>query len=89
MSYLYVLEAMNRLNILEMKLEKKAAREYQENRDKLLDCAKCHAKPEHSYDSFGMPFHRLECPKCHSYVEYPKKWNGVQEEWNNLQEEMP
>ena len=82
-------EMVLELRELEHNLEIKASSDYQENKKDLKNCARCDVPPEHSYDSFGMPMHRLECSVCHSYIEFPKSFEGAKDKWNNLQEKTP
>jgi hypothetical protein len=74
------------LQELECDLEMKAFSDYQANKEAIKNCARCNVPPRHSYDSFGMPMHRLECPICHSHLEYAKKFEGVKNYWNALQD---
>ena len=76
-------EGMAKLAALNSDLEAKAATDYSENKDKILDCPNCKIQPNHTYDSFGMPMHKLECPNCGLMAEYAKMFKGVVEYWND------
>ena len=70
---------------LNAQLELNANDNYNNGRNELLECKECKINPDHEYDSFGMPMHKLECPKCGKSVQYPKEWEGVKNLWNKLQ----
>jgi len=70
---------------LNVALEQRAADEYRDGAGTIKKCARCRVAPVHSYDSFGMPFHKLECPKCGSHADYPKEFSGVVKRWNGMQ----
>ena len=78
-------EMTEELRELEYSLENQATEDYSEKKEELKNCSKCNIPPKHSYDSFGMPMHKLQCPKCSAGVEVAKSWDHVKEEWNLLQ----
>lgn len=78
-------EMIAELKELECNLEVKAAADYQENKNDLMNCIKCNVPPEHEYDSFGMPMHELKCPVCGVFVTFPKSFEEAKNKWNALQ----
>lgn len=78
-------KALQELFDLNTQLEGQAVIDYHKEEQQILPCKKCKIKPIHSYDSFGMPMHKLECPECHMYVEYPKEMRGTITRWNGIQ----
>ena len=67
---------------LELELEQKAVSDYKNCTLRILKCKKCKVSPDHSYDSFGMPMHKLGCPECGRFAEWPKEFIGVVKAWN-------
>jgi len=70
---------------LNLELEAKAENEYKDGSSKILNCHKCDLPPRHTYDSFGMPMHYLECPLCGIKASFAKRFQGVVDEWNSKQ----
>lgn len=69
---------------LEMQLEEKASKDHESGKNKIRNCDKCHIKPVHSYDSFGMPMHYLKCPECGQNVQAAKDYMQAVRLWNVL-----
>ncbi len=66
-------------------IEEQAEMEFDNCKSELENCNKCKIQPAHNYDAFGMPIHKLQCPKCRQGVEVAKSWEKVQTQWNVLQ----
>ena len=78
-------DPMFELMMLNVKLESDARDEwYAQDQETIQDCPRCYCKPHHSYDSHGIPFHKLKCPHCNHYAEYPRELRGCIETWNSL-----